>query len=70
LFLKESPNDYYYSKGFSFRLSGEVFPVLSLSAGYLNRTDNNASSNSDFSFFYKDDDTNLTHLFMKQKLMH
>jgi hypothetical protein len=56
LFLKESPNDYYYSKGFSFRLSGEVFPVLSLSAGYLNRTDNNASSNSDFSFFYKDDE--------------
>jgi len=54
LFFKDSPNDYYYSKGFSVRLSGEVFPVLSLSIGYLNRTDNNAFNNTDFSFFNKD----------------
>src|SRR5690554_1227107 len=53
LFFKDSPNDYYYSKGFNVRLSGEVFPVLSLSAGFLNRTDNSAINNSDFSFFYK-----------------
>ncbi|QQS36003.1 MAG: carboxypeptidase-like regulatory domain-containing protein [Ignavibacteriales bacterium] len=46
--------DYYYSKGFKLNLSGEVFPVLKLNAGFLNRTDNNAVNNSDFSFFAKD----------------
>lgn len=43
--------DYYYTKGFSVKLWSEVFPVLRLSAGFLNRTDNNAYNNSDFSIF-------------------
>lgn len=46
--------DYYYSKGFNFNLSGEVFPILRLNAGFMNRTDNNAVNKSDFSFFAKD----------------
>jgi len=46
--------DYYYSKGFSIEFRGEVFPVLSLGLGFLNRTDNNAFNNSDYSFFAKD----------------
>lgn len=41
--------DYYYTRGFSVKLWSEVFPVLRLSAGILNRTDNNAYNNSDFS---------------------
>ena len=53
LFFKTSINDYYYSNGFNVKLTGEVFPVLKLSLGYLNRTDNNAYNNTDFSFFSK-----------------
>lgn len=53
LFFKTSVNHYYYSDGFNFKLRGEVFPVLSLSIGFLNRTDHNAYNNSDFSFFAK-----------------
>jgi hypothetical protein len=53
LFFKNSLNDYYYSEGFNIRVTGEVFPVLSLSAGFSNRTDNKAYTNSDFSFFAK-----------------
>ena len=54
LFFKTSLNDFYYSNGFNIKLTGEVFPVLKLSLGYLNRTDNNAYNNTDFSFFAKD----------------
>jgi hypothetical protein len=54
LFFKNSLNNYYYSNGFNIKLTGEVFPVLSLSLGYLNSTDNNAYNNSDFSFFARD----------------
>jgi Family of unknown function (DUF5686)/CarboxypepD_reg-like domain len=43
--------NYYYTKGVSAVISGEVLPVLQLSAGYFNRTDNDAFDNSDFSFF-------------------
>ncbi len=46
--------DYYYSSGFEFKILDEVFPVLRLGAGYLNRTDNNGLVNTDFSFFNKD----------------
>ncbi len=46
--------DYYYSKGFDIEFWGEVFPVLSLGLGFLNRTDNDAYNNSDYSFFAKD----------------
>lgn len=41
--------DYYYTKGFSINLWGDVFPVLRFGIGYLNRTDNSAFNNSDFS---------------------
>ncbi len=45
--------NYYYTKGFEVKVSGDVFPVLSLSAGFINHTDNNAFKNTDFSFFAK-----------------
>jgi len=59
LFFKTSINDYYYSKGFDVKLTGEVLPVLKLSLGYMNRTDNNAFNNTDFSFFAKDKKYNI-----------
>jgi hypothetical protein len=51
LFSKYDFRNYYYTKGFGLAASGEVFPVLSLNAGFLNHTDNSAIKNSDFSFF-------------------
>ena len=54
LLTKYEFRDYYYSKGFTINASGEVFPILKLNLGFLNRTDNNAFKNSDFSFFRKD----------------
>lgn len=54
LLNKEEFRDYYYSKGFDFTVTGEVFPVLELGVGYLNRTDNSAVNNSNFAFFRKD----------------
>jgi hypothetical protein len=53
LLSKYEFRDYYYSNGFNFELSGEIFPVLRLSAGFINRTDKNAYNRSDFSFFAK-----------------
>ena len=55
LVLKDDFQDYYYSKGFKINLEGEVFPVLSLSAGFMNHTDKNAYKNTDFSIFYRKD---------------
>lgn len=43
--------DYYYTKGWNINVSGEIFPILRLGVGFMNRTDNNAFNNSDFSFF-------------------
>ena len=54
LFNKEEFRDYYYSTGFDLKISGEVAPVLELSAGFINKKDKNAQNNSDFSFFRKD----------------
>ncbi|MEW6195710.1 MAG: DUF5686 family protein [Bacteroidota bacterium] len=45
--------DYYYTKGWDFKIAGEVFPILRIGIGYLNRTDNTAFNNSDFSIFNK-----------------
>jgi len=45
--------DYYYTKGFEAKINSEIFPILSLGIGYINRTDNSAKNNSDFSFFNK-----------------
>ena len=58
LFFKDDFRDYYYSNGFKINLSGEVFPVLGLSAGFINQTDKNAYKNTDFSIFYKNDKFN------------
>ena len=54
LLNKEEFRDYYYSAGFDFKVESEVFPVLALSAGFLNRKDKSAQNNTDFSFFKKD----------------
>ncbi len=59
LFGKYDFKDYYYTKGFSVKLWSEVFPVLRLSLGLLNRIDNNAYNNSDFSIFNKDKKYNI-----------
>lgn len=54
LLNKEEFRDYYYSAGFDFKVESEVFPVLALSAGFLNRKDKSAQNNTDYSFFKKD----------------
>ncbi len=54
LFGKYDFRDYYSSSGFSFDYSSEVFPILKLNIGLLNRTDKSLTGKSDFSFFYKD----------------
>lgn len=53
LLTKYEFRDYYYSRGFDVNLSGEVFPILILNAGFLNRTDRSAIQNSNFSIFAK-----------------
>ncbi|MCW8994271.1 MAG: DUF5686 and carboxypeptidase regulatory-like domain-containing protein [Psychromonas sp.] len=54
LLNKEEFRNYYYSAGFDFKVESEVFPVLALSAGFLNRKDKSAQNNTDFAFFRKD----------------
>jgi hypothetical protein len=54
LISKDEFRDYYYSKGFSFALEGEVLPILNMRVGFKNKTDNNAYNTTDFSFFNKD----------------
>ncbi len=54
LLNKEEFRNYYYSAGYDFKIEGEVFPVLALSAGFFNRKDKSAQNNTDFSFFKKD----------------
>ena len=54
LINKEEFRDYYYTNGFDFKLTGEVFPVLKLNAGFINKTDKSAKVNSNYSFFRKD----------------
>ena len=56
LLNKEEFRNYYYSAGFDFKVESEIFPVLALSAGFLNRKDLSAQNNTDFSFFRKDKD--------------
>ena len=53
LLTKYEFRDYFYSKGFDLEISGDVFPVVNLKLGFINRTDKNAYNNSDFSFFSK-----------------
>jgi hypothetical protein len=54
LLNKEEFRNYYYSAGFDFKVECEVFPVLALSAGFLNRKDVSAQNSTDFAFFRKD----------------
>ncbi len=51
LFAKNDFQDYYFSKGINLELQDEVLPFLSLSAGFINRTDNNAFKNTSVSLF-------------------
>lgn len=53
LLYKEDFRDYYYSKGFSVSVEGEIFSVLKSRISFTNRIDKTAINNSDFSFFYK-----------------
>jgi len=52
-FTKFEFRDFYYKKGFRISINSEVFPVLKLGVGFLNRSDNNAVNNSDFSLLHK-----------------
>jgi hypothetical protein len=54
LLNKEEFRNYYYSAGFDIKVESEVFPVLALNAGFLNRKDKSAQNNTDFAFFRKD----------------
>ncbi len=54
LISKDEFRDYYYSKGFSFGLEGEVLPILNMRVGFKNKTYNNAYNTTDFSFFNRD----------------
>jgi hypothetical protein len=54
LFSKYEFSDYYYSSGVKFEAGGEIFPLLSLRAGFENHTDKNAYVNTNFSLFSKD----------------
>jgi len=51
LLTKYEFNDFYYSTGFSFLASGEVFPILKLRVGLQQQKDASASKNTEFSFF-------------------
>ncbi len=51
IFYKYDFRDYHYTKGFSVNALSEVFPVFRLGAGFINRTDNNAFNNTNFSIF-------------------
>lgn len=54
LISKYEFRNYYYTKGFGFNLSGEVSPVLTLTAAYKNHIDNSGITKTDFSFFNRD----------------
>lgn len=59
LFGKYDFRNYFYTKGFSASVQSQVFPILNLGIGFINRTDNNAYHNSDFSFFNKKKSYNI-----------
>jgi Family of unknown function (DUF5686)/CarboxypepD_reg-like domain len=56
LFVKSEVEDYYYTKGFNIKLSGDVFPVLNLSIGFSNQTDKDAYNHTNFSFFNREEE--------------
>lgn len=54
LISKYDFRDYFYTKGFSVNYTSEITQILELGLGFMNRTDNTAIVNSDFSFFNRD----------------
>lgn len=68
LLSKEDFNDYYYSNGIHFKIGGEIFPVLSLHTGFINRIDKSASINTNFSFFAKNRDYRINPQIYESKL--
>ena len=68
LVLKDDFRDYYYSKGFKINLEGEIFPVLSLNAGFKNHTDKNAFKNTDFSLFNRSEKFSANPLIYETKI--
>ena len=54
LFGKYDFRDYYRTRGFDVNIEHQTLPVLKLSAGFTNRTDNSLDVNTDFSFLNKD----------------
>ncbi|MBI9072878.1 MAG: carboxypeptidase-like regulatory domain-containing protein [Melioribacteraceae bacterium] len=54
LFTKYDFRDYYYTKGFEVNFSSEIFPILKVNLGFMNKTDKSTSNNTDFSFFKRD----------------
>lgn len=54
LISKYDFRDYYYTKGFEFIFKSEVTQILKLGVGFVNRKDNSAQVNTDFSFFNKE----------------
>ncbi len=53
LITKNDFRDYFYKKGFSLSVKSEMFPVLKLGIGFINRNYESAINNSDFSLFHK-----------------
>ncbi|MEE9431547.1 MAG: DUF5686 family protein [Melioribacteraceae bacterium] len=51
LISKYDFRDYYYTKGFEFNVSTDILPIVNVGIGFVNRTDNSAINNSDFSIF-------------------
>ncbi|HEX2869038.1 MAG TPA: DUF5686 family protein [Ignavibacteriales bacterium] len=51
LFTKYEFRNYYYSKGAEVNLEAEVFPVVRAGISLINRTDNRAFKNTDYSLF-------------------
>ena len=54
LFLKEDFRDYYYSKGIKLTAASDIMQVLRGSLSFVNRTDNTAVNNTEFSIFRRD----------------
>ena len=51
LLSKHDFRSYYYTKGFDFKTSAEVFRFISIFAGYSNHVDQSAKTNTTFSLF-------------------
>lgn len=68
LIYKYDFRDYYYTKGWTIKISEEIFPVLKLGIGFINLTDNSAYNNSNFSIFYISRKYNTNKLIYESKI--